>query len=100
MIWLGILGVIACFAVLIFAAYKKISMVIMAPVAAIIIAVTNGLDVAEVLSGVYSEGMVGFIKAWFWSLPWARCSDNYIMIVEPPGALGTPWYPGQAPSGL
>ncbi|MGB3959127.1 MAG: GntP family permease, partial [bacterium] len=65
MIWLGILGVIACFAVLIFAAYKKISMVFMAPVAAIIIAVTNGLDVAEVLSGVYSEGMVGFIKAWF-----------------------------------
>ena len=43
MIWLGILGVIACFAVLIFAAYKKISMVFMAPVAAIIIAVTNGL---------------------------------------------------------
>lgn len=51
MIVVSVIGIILAFAVLIFAAYKKISMFLAAVLAAAIVALFGGLDVAASLVG-------------------------------------------------
>ena len=52
MIVVSVIGIILAFAVLIFAAYKKISMFLAAVLAAAIVALFGGLDVAASLVGL------------------------------------------------
>ena len=55
MIVVSVIGIILAFAVLIFAAYKKISMFLAAVLAAAIVALFGGLDVAASLVGAPSS---------------------------------------------
>ncbi len=64
---ISVFGILLAFGVLIFAAYKKISMVFAAVVAAAVVAVFAGLDVAQSLVGTdgpYLIGMKDFVGNW------------------------------------
>ena len=64
---ISVFGIILAFGVLIFAAYKKISMVFAAVIAAAVVAVFAGLDVAQSLVGTdgpYLIGMKDFVGNW------------------------------------
>lgn len=67
MIVVSVIGIILAFAVLIFAAYKKISMFLAAVLAAAIVALFGGLDVAASLVGAdgpFLIGMKDFVGNW------------------------------------
>jgi len=67
MIVVSVIGIILAFAVLIFAAYKKISMFLAAVLAAAIVALFGGLDVAASLVGAdgpFLIGMKDFVGSW------------------------------------
>ena len=67
MLVVNVIGILLAFAVLIFAAYKKISMFLAAAVAAAIVALFGGLDVAAALVGAdgpFLVGMKDFVGNW------------------------------------
>ena len=67
MIVVSVIGIVLAFAVLIFAAYKKISMFLAAVLAAAIVALFGGLDVAASLVGAdgpFLIGMKDFVGSW------------------------------------
>lgn len=67
MIVVSVIGILLAFGVLIFAAYRKISMFLAAVVAASIVALFGGLDVAAELVGAegsYLIGMKNFVGSW------------------------------------
>lgn len=64
---LSVIGILLAFGVLIFAAYKKISMFLAAVLAAAIVALFGGLDVAASLVGAegpFLVGMKNFVGSW------------------------------------
>lgn len=102
MIVVSVIGIILAFAVLIFAAYKKISMFLAAVLAAAIVALFGGLDVAASLVGAdgpFLIGMKDFVGSWlviFALAPcWARCMTR----AAPPGASAAPSSTRPEPSG-
>ena len=67
MIVVSVIGILAAFGVLIFAAYRKISMFLAAVIAASLVALTGGLDVAAEMvgsDGAYLIGMKDFVGNW------------------------------------
>lgn len=67
MIVISVIGILLAFGVLIFCAYRKISMFLAAVLAASIVALTGGLDVAAELVGAegsYLVGMKDFVGNW------------------------------------
>lgn len=67
MIIVSVIGILLAFAVLIFAAYKKLSMFFAAIFAAAVIALFAGLDVADVMLGAegpFLVGMKDFVGNW------------------------------------
>lgn len=59
------LGIILGLALLMFLAYKGMSIIWIAPICAMIVAVTGGLDLLPAYTDAYMSGFVGFAKNWF-----------------------------------
>ncbi|MBU5676160.1 GntP family permease [Alkaliphilus sp. MSJ-5] len=59
------LGIIIGLALLMILAYKGMSIIWVAPICALVVAFTGGLELLPVYTGSYMEGFVGFTKAWF-----------------------------------
>ena len=61
----GVIGIFLGLAVLIFLAYKGCSVLWVAPVAAMVVALIGGLDLLSAFADTYMTGLVGFVKSWF-----------------------------------
>jgi len=59
------IGIIIGLALLMFLAYKGMSIIWVAPICAAVVALTGGLDLVEAYREAYMGGFVGFAKAWF-----------------------------------
>ena len=59
MIIVSVIGILLAFGVLIFAAYRKISMFLASVLAASIVALTGGLDVAAEMVGAEGSYLIG-----------------------------------------
>jgi len=59
------IGIILGLIVLITFAYKGWSFLWVAPVAAVIVALTNNIDMLGAYTISYMEGLVGFVRNWF-----------------------------------
>jgi len=62
---LGILGVLAALALLIYLALRGASILIISLVCAGIVALSNGLSLNEALMGTYMQGLAGFLQQFF-----------------------------------
>ncbi len=58
-------GIIVGLALLMFLAYRGHSIIWVAPLAAIVVAMTGGLPLLEAYKDTYMAGFVGFTKSWF-----------------------------------
>ncbi|MBR2461796.1 MAG: GntP family permease [Spirochaetaceae bacterium] len=58
-------GMLLGLVLLIVLAYKGQSMMWVAPVAALVVAIFGGLDLLAAYTGDYMAGLVGFVKSWF-----------------------------------
>lgn len=61
---IGGLGIVLAFAFLMLAAWRKYNLIIVVPIVAAIIGVTNGFSVIEIWSGPFIEGTVGFFAGF------------------------------------
>jgi H+/gluconate symporter-like permease len=59
------IGIFLGLAVLMFLAYKGMSIVWVAPISAMIVAFTGGLELLPAYTTTYMVGLVGFAQAWF-----------------------------------
>lgn len=59
------LGIILGLALLMFLAYRGMSIIWIAPICAMLVAVTGGLDLLPAYTDAYMSGFVGFAKSWF-----------------------------------
>ncbi len=59
------LSIIAGLVLLMALAYLGWSIIWVAPLAAAVVALLSGLDVFDMYTGTYMEGLVGFVKDWF-----------------------------------
>lgn len=59
------MGVLLAFILLVVLIYKKVPIIVAAPVCAAVMALLSGLDVMTTLTGDYMDSMVGFIKSYF-----------------------------------
>ncbi len=59
------LGIILGLALLMFLAYRGMSIIWIAPICAMLVAITGGLDLLPAYTDAYMSGFVGFAKAWF-----------------------------------
>lgn len=59
------MGFIIAFILLVILVYKRIPIVVAAPLCAVVMALFSGLDVLSSLTGAYMDSMVGFIKSYF-----------------------------------
>lgn len=59
------LGIILGLALLVFLAYKGYNIIWVAPVAAMVVAVTGGLELFGAYTETYMTGLVNFAKSWF-----------------------------------
>lgn len=59
------IGIIIGLALLIILAYKGYSIIWVAPVAAMVVAITGGLDLLPAYTDTYMQGLVDFAKSWF-----------------------------------
>ncbi len=59
------IGIFLGLALLIFLAYKGYNIIWVAPLCALVVAVTGGLNLFEAYTVTYMEGLVGFAKSWF-----------------------------------
>ncbi len=59
------LGIIIGLALLMFLAYKGMSIIWVAPICAMVVALTGGLDLLPAYTESYMAGFVGFAKSWF-----------------------------------
>ncbi len=59
------LGIVIGLVLLMFLAYRGYSIIWVAPLAALVVAVTGGLPLVEAYKDTYMSGFVGFTKAWF-----------------------------------
>ena len=62
---LSLVGIIVGLALLIFLAFRGKSLLWAAPVCALLVPFTGGLDMFTAYTQNYMEGMVGFVKEWF-----------------------------------
>lgn len=62
---MGLFGIFFGIALIMFLAYKGLSTIWIAPIAAIFVAITGGMGLLEMYTGVYMEGFVGFTVQWF-----------------------------------
>ena len=69
---LSLVGIIVGLALLIFLAFRGKSLLWAAPVCALLVAFTGGLDMFTAYTQNYMEGMVGFVKEWFPAFMLAR----------------------------
>ena len=58
-------GIFLGLALLMFLAYKGMSIIWVAPIAAIVVAFTGGLELLPAYTEAYMTGFVSFTKAWF-----------------------------------
>jgi len=58
-------GIILGLGLLMFLAYKGMSIIWIAPICAMIVALTGGLELLPAYTDAYMTGFVGFTKAWF-----------------------------------
>lgn len=58
-------GIILGLVLLMFLAYRGMSIIWVAPICALLVAATGGLDLLPSYTGNYMEGFVGFTKSWF-----------------------------------
>jgi H+/gluconate symporter-like permease len=58
-------GIFLGLALLMFLAYKGMSIIWVAPIAALVVAFTGGLELLPSYTDAYMTGFVGFTKAWF-----------------------------------
>lgn len=58
-------GIFLGLALLMFLAYKGMSIIWVAPITALIVALTGGLELLPAYTDAYMTGFVGFTKAWF-----------------------------------
>ncbi|MGI6419276.1 MAG: GntP family permease [Thermoguttaceae bacterium] len=59
------LGIVIGLVLLMFLAYRGYSIIWVAPLAALVVAVTGGLPLVEAYKDTYMSGFVGFTKPWF-----------------------------------
>jgi len=59
------LGIIIGLILLMLLAYKGVSIIWAAPICALVVAVTGGLDLMEAYTVTYMQGFVGFAASWF-----------------------------------
>ncbi len=59
------LGIIIGLALLMYLAYRGMSIIWIAPICAVIVAVSGGLELLPAYSETYMGGLVGFAKSWF-----------------------------------
>lgn len=59
------LGILLGLILLVFLAYKGYSIIWVAPVTALVVAFTGGLDLLPAYTETYMDGLVNFTKAWF-----------------------------------
>ena len=59
------LGILLGLLVLVLLCYKGYNIIWVAPVAALVVAVTGGLDLLPAYTETYMSGLVGFVKSWF-----------------------------------
>ncbi|PHS33384.1 MAG: transporter [Alkaliphilus sp.] len=59
------LGIIIGLALLMFLAFKGMSIIWIAPLSALVVAITGGLDLLPSYTDIYMSGFVGFAKSWF-----------------------------------
>ncbi|MCH1948608.1 GntP family permease [Enterocloster sp. OA13] len=59
------MGVLLAFTLLVILMYKKVPIIVAAPVCAVVMAALSGLNIMSALTGDYMEAMVGFIKSYF-----------------------------------
>nr|WP_312578611.1 GntP family permease [Sedimentibacter sp.] len=59
------LGIIIGLVLLMFLAYRGYSIVWVAPVCAMVVALTGGLELLPAYKDIYMDGFVGFTKSWF-----------------------------------
>lgn len=62
---MSIAGIVVSLALLIFFAFRGKSLLWAAPICAMLVALTGGLDLLSTYTGAYMEGFVGFVKDWF-----------------------------------
>lgn len=62
---MSLIGIILALALLILFAFKGKSLIWAAPICAMVVAATGGLDMLDAYLGTYMEGFVGFTKSWF-----------------------------------
>lgn len=69
MTWLGVVGIIVALAAIIFMAMRSYSILVIAPLCALLVIVTNGMDIIPALlsdpSSSYMFGLGGFIAKYF-----------------------------------
>ncbi|MDR5659110.1 GntP family permease [Serpentinicella sp. ANB-PHB4] len=58
-------GIILGLALLMFLAYKGMSIIWIAPLCALVVALTGGLDLLPAYTDTYMTGLVGFARSWF-----------------------------------
>ncbi|WP_026476995.1 GntP family permease [Alkaliphilus transvaalensis] len=59
------IGIVIGLFLLMFLAYKGMSIIWVAPIAALVVALTGGLELLPAYTEVYMGGLVGFAKSWF-----------------------------------
>lgn len=59
------IGILIGLALLMFLAYKGYSIIWVAPITAMVVALTGGLDLLPAYTDTYMTGLVGFAKSWF-----------------------------------
>lgn len=59
------IGIIIGLALLMFLAYKGLSIIWIAPICALVVAATGGLELLPAYTEAYMGGFVGFAKSWF-----------------------------------
>lgn len=62
---MSLAGIILALALLIFFAFRGKSLIWAAPICAMLVALTGGLDMLTAYTVSYMEGFVGFVKDWF-----------------------------------
>ncbi|SCY99620.1 GntP family permease [Alkaliphilus peptidifermentans] len=59
------LGIIIGLVLLMYLAYRGMSIIWVAPIAALVVAFSGGLELLPAYTGTYMAGLVGFAQAWF-----------------------------------
>ena len=82
---LSLFGIILGLVLLMFLAYKGCSIIWVAPVCAVVVAVLGGYSLLDAYIGDYMAGMANYVLQWF---------------PAPPGAWPMPLYGSSGPSSL